>query len=296
LKATERTYWNSSIREPVNEAERAKPSLNPPKLPAPLQAIWTEITAPRCQRCLVDPILGPQLAGVARAYLPYPTIGVLPPGATSVTHVLVGSEPAVAFDSIEEAALRIARGERNFAGGTDESCLQYAMEHWLLAPGDGYYFTDFAKCTMPTDLAKETPARYRVCSEYFIRELAALRPRMIIAAGLAAYRALKEHKRPEWPIIFSVVHYSPRAGNWHREVAKLAGPEHLSRVPDLADFSGFIEGRRRAFGHTRPSRHKPNRQHTTLLTAYSVQFATIRAMLEAGSFNTNKPSMVHVRP
>lgn len=279
----------------MSAPERAKPPLNPPTLPTALQAIWTAITVPRCQRCLLDPMVGPQLAGVARTYVPYPTIGVLPPGAPTVTHVLVGAEPSVAFESAEDAARGVARGERNFAGGTDESCLQYAMENWLLAPGDGYYFTDFAKCTIPTDLAKKTPARYRLCSDYFIRELAAIRPRLIIAAGGDAYSALKEHRQPEWPTIFSVLHYSPQANRWHQKVAKLARPQHLARVPNLADFGAFIEGRRRVLGHTSPSRHTPKSPHTTLLTAYSVQFAVISAMLETGRFNTDNPSMVHVR-
>jgi hypothetical protein len=269
--------------------------MNPPPLPAPVQAIWNDITMPRCQRCLIEPMLQERLAAVAKTYLPFPTIGILPPGTALAHYFLVGSEPSMAFTSADHAAARIAAGSRNFAGGTDESCLQYAMEHWLIGAGEGYYFTDFAKCTMPTSLAKRTPGRYGVCSRYFIRELAVVRPRMIVAVGGDAYKALKEHKQDGWPTIYSVLHYSKQNNPWHQKVARLAQPQHLARVPTLAAFSEFIEGRRRLLGHTTPSRHGPSDRHTTLLAAYSVQFAVIRAMVAGGISHTDKASMVHVK-
>lgn len=266
----------------------------PRDLPHSVQAIWADVTSPWCRRCLLDSGLSVRLEHVAKTYFPYPTVGVLPPNAVSVTHFLVGSEPSTAFDSEEDARKRIADGARNFAGGVDESCLQYAMENWLLEPGQGYYFTDFAKCTMPTDLARKTPERYDLCSVYFVRELQALRPLVIVAVGGDAYRALKHHRLRQWPTIFSILHYSPQANAWHQRVAALATPEHIARVPSLADLAEFMDARRRAFGKTTPSRHRPNRQHLTLLKAYSVQFSIIREMLQAEHPRSDARSMVHV--
>ena len=274
----------------MSAAERR---LTPPPLPAAVERLWAEIIAP-CRRCLEHPTLGSRLS--AETYIPFTTVGLLPIGARGATYFLVGAEPSPAFETRDEAAERIRDGARNFASGRNESCLQFAMEHWLLAPGEGYYFTDLAKCTMPTDLAKKTPLRYDLCSDYFARELTGLRPRLIISSGLVAYRNLKRQKKSDWPTIFSVLHYSPAARGWHKQVAALATAEHRARVPSEAEFVAFIERRRQSYGYTRPSSKTIGLEHFRLLTAYSVQFAAICAMLANGRLATDDSLMVHVAP
>jgi len=101
-----------------------------------------------CRACLRDETLGHTLN--PDTYVAFPTVGVLPNGASRVAYIVVGSEPAGDWvKTRRHASERIRRGLRNLADGPENICLQFALERWLLAPGEGYYLTDLAKCTVP---------------------------------------------------------------------------------------------------------------------------------------------------
>ena len=204
-------------------------------------------------------------------------------------YVLVGAEPATLFKSRRHARERIALGLRNFADGPKNVCLQYAVEHWLLERGEGYYFTDTSKCTVSVKVAGPTrKLRYAMCASFLTRELEILQPRAIVAVGLDAYRYLRDHRTITWPPIVSVLHYSPQAVKYQR--ALLSGGWEKS-VPSFDGLERFARSRRLPLHKDKPTNIRA--LHLQLVAAYRIQFEVIRRVL-AGAPVTRHEAMVHV--
>lgn len=256
-----------------------------------VEELWQRVRA--CTRCLEDRAL----ALDRERYVPFPTVGLLPPGASQVRFVFVGWEP---FDRwVKKAGSRSAAnalidaGRRNFDGGRDESCLQYAIEHWLLRDGEGYYFTDIAKCTISVALAGKTRRqRFDHCAMYLEEEIELLKPAAIIGVGREAYRYLRDHRRARWPAIFRILHYGAQAAGFRKQIA---GDGWESQAPFADELDDFIEERRIARGRSDPTR-TTGRAHRQLVAAYRRQFAAIRRMLDEGVFVKDVGAQVSVAP
>lgn len=253
-----------------------------------LARVWDDAWA--CRRCVQAPSLSSEGLD-ENTYLAFRTIGMLPPGSTGADYVLVGSEPTPIFKSRAEAAARMAQGLRNHGDGRRAGCIQYSVERWLLRPGQGYYITDMAKCTVPVETARKTrEPRYSLCASYLMREIDIVQPRAIVTIGLDAFRYLRDHRKPGWPAIFSVLHYSKVAQS-HTE--RLLGADWRAEVPTESEFDAFVESRRIQSVRSKP--HRPATvAHIKLLNTYRLQFGAIRSIIETGSYAATPGAMVRV--
>ena len=258
-----------------------------PETPSTCQVdkIWD--AAAGCRRCLNDAIakhLDPQ------TYLAFPTVGVLPADAQRVAYVVVGSEPSAAWVKSRAHALeRIGLGLRNLADGPEHLCLQYALERWLLARGEGYYLTDLAKCTVPVRVAARTrKRRYALCERFFADEVDAFSPRAILTIGLDSYRYLRDRRRSNWPPIISLLHFAQSAIA-HRAKLKPVGWD--TDAPTLADLEAFGRTRQLRIHAGRPLRLRQS--HIDLVGAYRAQLSVIARLLRGESIARHE-AMVHV--
>jgi len=251
-----------------------------------LQQLWLD--ASRCRRCTTDPRLGQVLT--SDTYVAFPTVGVLPRTARSVAYIVVAAEPNSAWvRNRKHAEERIRLGLRNLADGPENVSLQYAIEEFLLRPGEGYYLTDMAKCTVPINVAGRTRrTRYELCLTFFRRELDLLKPRAILTVGLDAYRFLKTVRLPEWPPVMSLLHF---AGTAARARTALLDPNWRKQAPELATLEAFALSRRLALHAEKPTGIRPH--HLKLVAAYHAQLDTIRQIL-AGEKTSRHQSGVHV--
>lgn len=96
----------------------------------------------------------------------------------------------------------IFNNEANFnATGADKLFNEYKQKYSL----QNCYTTDFVKCGVPNE--KPTKEKIKNCSEYLMKEIEIINPKVIIAVGKIAFDLLTEHIHTKIPIIF-MHHYS----------------------------------------------------------------------------------------
>lgn len=245
--------------------------------PAPIRRLWDELEG--CRRCLHDRKLTKLLD--ADTYTTYRVPGILPSGAKRATYVIVAMEPSGGRSSRRRMRERERAGYRNLYGSPEDLSLCYAIEHWLIRRGEGYYLTDMGKCAMPVKYAARTrERRFDLCFAHFAAEIALLQPCAIIAVGGVTFRALHERRLPGWPPIFSILHFSRQAAGHRRRY--LHG-RWQKRVPSLNRLKRWVESRRVA-----PSKRRRSREvvkgHLQLLGVYRAQFKAVREVLTTARF------------
>jgi hypothetical protein len=208
----------------------------------------------------------------------------MPPRAKSTPYLFVAMESSLdwARGSRTRAVALQREGWRCFNNSPEDLTFQYAVERWLIRPDEGYAITDLGKCALSVAVAKDTRLqRYANCAPWLEEEVRALKPRMLIAVGGAAFGHLLRVRSEAWPPVASVLHWSRQnTMNMHRFVRRGL----LDGLPSARTLAAW---RLRAYDerswHPDDDPHRRRAANVTdyqlqLLGVYRRQFSAIRAV------------------